>query len=136
MVGIAWRNDHSNDRCNTLRTEIGVALAPKGLDLFQPFLRGFVTVERLLPEVEEEGLFSCHLARLEAVFDRDYAVEDPCVGQASFAFRPTFRVAADARRIARRTRGSLVADDIVTLSHGQGSSSAISRPRYRASILG
>jgi hypothetical protein len=57
IVGIVSRNDHSNDRCNTSGTEIGVALAPKGLDLFQPFLRGFVTVERLLREVEKEGFF-------------------------------------------------------------------------------
>ena len=41
MIGIVWRNGHSNDVvCNTSGTEIGVALAPKGLDLFQPFLRG------------------------------------------------------------------------------------------------
>jgi hypothetical protein len=57
MVGIVRRNDHSNDRCSTLGTEIRVALAPKGLDLFQPFLRGFVTVERLFPEIKNEGFF-------------------------------------------------------------------------------
>ena len=63
MVGIIWRNDHTHDRCNLLRTTIRVAFAPKGLDLFEPFLRGFVTVHRLLSQVEKEGLFSCHLPR-------------------------------------------------------------------------
>jgi hypothetical protein len=39
MVGIVGRNDPSNDRCNILGPEVEVALAPKGLDLFQSFLR-------------------------------------------------------------------------------------------------
>ena len=94
-------------------------LPPKGLDLLESFLRRFVTVQSLLPAVEKEGLLSSHLARPEAVLDRDLAVEDPCVGQAFvFAFRPTFRVAANASGIARRPRGTLVADDIVALRHG------------------
>ena len=57
MVGIVWRNDHSNDRCNILRTEIGVSLASKGLDFFQPFLRGFVTVERRRPVMGDWAAF-------------------------------------------------------------------------------
>src|ERR1700722_5783574 len=133
MVGIVWRNDHSNDCCKTVRTEIRVALAPKSLDLFQPFLRGFVTVERLLPEIENEGFFSFHLPRPEGVLDRNHPIEDPGVGQA-FALGPTFRVAANARRIARRTGRTLVANAIVALSHGQGNSSAISRCRHHESI--
>ena len=59
---------------------------------FQPFLRGFVTVERLLPEVEKEGFFSRHVARPAAVLDRNHTVEDPRVGQAfALALRPTLR---------------------------------------------
>jgi hypothetical protein len=62
--------------------KIGVVLAPKGLDFFQPFLRGFVTANCLLSEVEKEGFFSCHLPRPEAVLDRNHTIEDPGVGQA------------------------------------------------------
>jgi len=70
MVGIVGRNDLHNDRSNLLPTEIGVALATTCLDLLQPFLRGFIAVQRLLPEVQNEGFFSRHLARPEAVLDR------------------------------------------------------------------
>ena len=76
-----------NDRCNALFAKIRIALAPKGQDLFQPFLRCFATVERLLPEVEKEGFFTRHLARPAADFDPNQTVEvsigaetDPRIG--------------------------------------------------------
>ena len=137
MIGIVGRNDHPNDRSKFLLTKIGAAVAEICTDFFQPFLRGFVTVQRLLPEVNNEGFFSRHLARPEAVLDRNHAVEDPCIGQATaLALRPTSRVAAHAGPIARRSRWILAADDVVPLSHGQESPKAISPPRSRVPIPG
>jgi hypothetical protein len=57
--------------------KIRLAPAPKGLNFFQPLLRGFITVERLFPEVEKEGFFSRHLPRPEAVLD----VQRPWAGR-------------------------------------------------------
>ena len=54
-MGLSGETITLNNRENIVGIQVWVELAPKGLDLFQPFLRGFVAVQRLLSEVEKEG---------------------------------------------------------------------------------
>ena len=72
-MGLSGETTTLYDRCNLLGTEIRVAFAPKGLDLFEPFLRGFVTVHRLLSPGRKGRPLELSLgSRPEAVLDRSH----------------------------------------------------------------
>ncbi len=80
-VRICSRREPTDNNQLWFRPGHCAVLAPKRLDLLDPFLRSFIAVERALADIEQEGFFGRHLSRLVSIFDRHDSIEDLRIGQ-------------------------------------------------------